>query len=75
MELDADQFFKAMESVLGGISHEGAAGDADFEGASSSSDMEFGIFLHCPSNAQLCFFSFYFLYVFISWHFFSWAEF
>nr|CAD1825529.1 unnamed protein product [Ananas comosus var. bracteatus] len=41
VELDADQFFKAMESVLGGISHEGAAGDADFEGASSSSDMEF----------------------------------
>ncbi|XP_073008112.1 protein ecdysoneless homolog [Typha latifolia] len=41
VELDADQFFKAVESVLGEVSHERTASDAELEGHTSSSDMDF----------------------------------
>ncbi|XP_062192210.1 protein ecdysoneless homolog [Phragmites australis] len=41
VDLDVNQFFKAMESVLGGSSHEQAGRDGGFNRKSSSSDMDF----------------------------------
>ncbi|CAL9166969.1 unnamed protein product [Musa hybrid cultivar] len=41
VELDVDQFMKAMESVLGEVSCEGVGSDEELEGHTSSSDMEF----------------------------------
>ena len=43
VDLDVNQFFKAMESVLGGGSQEQAGSDDGFDRKSSSSDMDFGI--------------------------------
>lgn len=43
VDLDVNQFFKAMESVLGRNSQEEAGNDAEFDRKSSSSDMDFGI--------------------------------
>lgn len=45
VDLDVNQFFKAMESVLGGGSQEQAGSDDGFDRKSSSSDMDFGISL------------------------------
>lgn len=41
VDLDVNQFFKAMESVLGGGSQEQAGSDDGFDRKSSSSDMDF----------------------------------
>ncbi|WOL19720.1 hypothetical protein Cni_G28522 [Canna indica] len=41
VELDADQFMKSMESVFGESSRGGAGSDAELEGHTSSSDLEF----------------------------------
>ncbi|KAL6859400.1 hypothetical protein ACP4OV_017659 [Aristida adscensionis] len=41
VDLDVNQFFKAMESVLGGVSQEQATNDGGFDRKSSSSDMDF----------------------------------
>ncbi|KAL6661330.1 hypothetical protein ACP70R_000714 [Stipagrostis hirtigluma subsp. patula] len=41
VDLDVNQFFKAMESVLGGGSQEQGGSDGGFDGKSSSSDMDF----------------------------------
>lgn len=41
VDLDVNQFFKAMESVLGRNSQEEAGNDAEFDRKSSSSDMDF----------------------------------
>lgn len=43
VDLDVNQFFKAMESVFGGGSREQAGSDDGFDRKSSSSDMDFGI--------------------------------
>ena len=42
VDLDVNQFFKAMESVLGGGSQEQAGSDDGFDRKSSSSEMDFG---------------------------------
>lgn len=41
VELDADQFMKIMESVGGQVPHEDIARNAEFEGNTSSSDIDF----------------------------------
>ncbi|XP_047071244.1 protein ecdysoneless homolog [Lolium rigidum] len=41
VDLDVNQFFKAMESVLGKVSQEKAGNDAETDRKSSSSDMDF----------------------------------
>lgn len=43
VDLDVNQFFKAMESVLGKASQEKAGNDIETDRMSSSSDMDFGI--------------------------------
>jgi hypothetical protein len=43
VDLDVNQFFKAMEAVLGKASQEKAGNDAEADRKSSSSDMDFGI--------------------------------
>jgi hypothetical protein len=43
VDLDVNQFFKAMESVFGEGSQEQAGSDDGFDRKSSSSDMDFGI--------------------------------
>ena len=43
VDLDVNQFFKAMESVFGEGSREQAGSDDGFDRKSSSSDMDFGI--------------------------------
>uniref|UniRef100_A0ACD6AC93 Uncharacterized protein n=1 Tax=Avena sativa TaxID=4498 RepID=A0ACD6AC93_AVESA len=43
VDLDVNQFFKAMESVLGKASQEKAGNDTETDRKSSSSDMDFGI--------------------------------
>lgn len=45
VNIDVNQFFKAMESVLGGGSQDQADSDDGFDRKSSSSDMDFGMFL------------------------------
>jgi hypothetical protein len=43
VDLDVNQFFKAIKSVLGGGSQEQADSDDGFDRKSSLSDMDFGI--------------------------------
>ena len=50
VDLDVNQFFKAMESVLGKASQEKAGNDTETDRKSSSSDMDFGIL---PSSSHL----------------------
>lgn len=61
VDLDVNQFFKAMESVLGGGSQEQAGSDDGFDRKSSSSDIDFGISFFLQAIHEL--FPAYFLYL------------
>lgn len=45
VDLDVDQFFKDMASMLGPLQHDNSAHDKDHEeGSTSSSEMDLGVF-------------------------------